>query len=142
MAATSGKQAVQIRPEVSERVRKEVERELPVYSQLSEDELLAKVGEIPASASGALYKQENYFDFPDLRALGAAFLKDRVRPIVCDPDNQKAIGDALSKENVTALVTLLLPIFGLGLATGAVVAISVLVLKIGMREFCKDFTVQ
>jgi hypothetical protein len=124
---------------VATRVYQEVERQLPTVLKMSDAELKARAGQIPLS--GKLYDGHVAFKEEDLVAAGDTFLaKDSgVREVVCT--NKDEIKDTLDATNVSALVTLLLPVFGLPpLAIPlAVISLAVLIIKIGVNEYCKGF---
>jgi len=75
------------------------------------------------------------------RALARA--KRLLRRVICDAANKKIIDGSLNAANVGSVATIVLPELG-GLGTGhstgsaPAVCLAVLILRIGLNEFCKD----
>jgi hypothetical protein len=137
----TARRVVMTEPTESASLQEQVDRLLPVLQAMTVDELEAYVGEIPLGSR--LYDANERLKLPDIRAAGRRFLQtnQRLRQVVCEARNKKLISDQLTTGNVTTIVNALLPVFGI--AAGAVlplsiVALAVLLLKIGLNVYCRD----
>lgn len=65
----------------------------------------------------------------------------RLREVICSPDNKSLITGTIDVANVTTLVGLVLPMMGWSPAAvpAGVVAVAVLVLKIGINQYCRGY---
>jgi hypothetical protein len=133
------KKAAATDPEV---IRQEVVRQLPGLESKSVEELQQLVGQIPMAAD--LFRPRATITAKSLSAAGKAFVaKDKVKEFVCDPDNRKLIDDSLNAGNVGALVALLLQAFNIaGVVPLAIIALAVLLLKMGLNTYCKGYPPQ
>jgi hypothetical protein len=114
-----------------------VPQALERYKGASEDELLADIGQLAlsdAEFAGPLSRET-------LVALGRQIVSGhaRVKEVICS--NTTIIGGAIDTANVSALVALLAPTLGFPptAVPAAVVALSVLVLKIGLNQYCNNW---
>ena len=64
-----------------------------------------------------------------------------VREVVCDPENRKAINETLTIPNVSSLVLLLLGVFNVTVVAVGIVALAILLIKVGLQEYCKAGTI-
>lgn len=124
------------------KVREEVERFLPALLEKSEDELRAEVGQLAIGQD--LLNPETTTTFEALVEAGDQVVERRtVRDIVCDPANQEKIDEYLTVDNVKGLVMILLGALRIELAlTVSAIALAVLLLRIGLHEYCRTATGQ
>jgi len=108
---------------------------LPSLSDASDEELLALVGSLnldDVDLAGPISRET-------LAALGREFLgtQDKLRKAVCA--SHETINESIDTANVTALVAAIAPLLGFPATAvpAAVVALSVLLLKIGLKRYCK-----
>ena len=113
----------------------QIERYFPVYRDQDEETLLAEAGRLAlvnASFAAPLSRAA-------LVALGRGLVgaDDRIREVVCT--NKDIISTAIHAINVSALVALVAPTLGFPptAVPAAVVALAVLLLKIGLNQYCK-----
>lgn len=120
-------------------VREEVERLLPALRDRSEDELRVEVGGL--ALGNEVLNPTTTVGRVQLLEAGERVAKPRpVREIVCDPENRKAISETLTIPNVSSLVLLLLGVFNVTVVAVGIVALAILLIKIGLQEYCRTTT--
>jgi ABC-type transporter Mla MlaB component len=109
---------------------------LPRLETADDDDLLAEAGMLSAAdadLAGPISRDT-------LVALGRGLVgaHSKLRKAVCT--NRGEISDSIDSANVTALVALTAPIFGFtaALVPTAVVALAVLLLKVGLTAYCQS----
>jgi hypothetical protein len=106
----------------------------------SKHELKIRVARAEHYARGEQKEKES----PEsLAQFGDRFLRrNRLREAICSAYARKQIDDALTPQNVLALATLLLGLLGVAAAVPTVaVTLAILVIRIGLDDFCKGFPV-
>ena len=125
--------------EEAEKYRPDVEKYLPYIQHREEDELREEVGKLPIAQEFAAEVGR-----PDLGGAEAGILVEtnaRVRAVVCSSKNRELLSDAIDTGNVSMLVGMLLPALGLpgiNISLG-VIALAVLILKLGLNRYCQGF---
>src|SRR5919107_5938223 len=106
--------------------RSKVELLMPIMNEMSDEELRAEVG-VLAMGERALDPQTD----ASLATMSSAAddILRRVRDVVCD--NRQNISDTLSVSNVASIVALLAGVFGISALPIGLVALAVLILRMG-----------
>lgn len=124
-------------------IRAQVKRSLPATLKKSDEELLADIGQIALSPQ--LFDAQKKITVKALTKAGDDYVRKaglgaKVKTVVCD--NKDIIGGEVTVSNVSALISILLPVFGIaGAVPGAVLSLAVFIIRIGLNEYCKDFKV-
>lgn len=119
-------------------VERAVDRYYPILEGFSEEELRAAVGEMARGPE--LLDPDTVVRANDLEAEGFNLFRGRtVRDIICDTKNREDIEDALKPDTVKALLVGLLAVLGTSFVVGVgLVALVVLILRIGLNEYCRE----
>lgn len=147
-------------------LREEVELKLPVYQDYTEEQLLAEISQLELGsqletrrrlegiAEAGAVTPEGIAPIMGLNMsqLGSWFMRDSsFHDIICEPANKDLIKGTVSLgggpgglAGVTALVKVLLPMFGIAVPTGAIifvipaaiVALAVLLIRFGIDKYC------
>lgn len=119
------------------KVREEVERSLPALLEKSEEELKAEVGQL--AIGDQLLDPDRPITLEALTEAGDGVVRRRpIREVVCDPENLKKIDETLTVPNVTSLVLLLMGLLNIaGTPVLGIMALAVLLLRIGLHEYCR-----
>lgn len=126
-----------------EAIRAQVKRNLPAVLKKSDEELLADIGQIALSQT--LFDAQNKITVNTLTKAGSDYVRKasfsaKVKSVVCN--NKDIIGEKLTVTNVAALVSVLLPAFGIaGIVPVAVLSLAVFIIRIGLNEYCRGFKV-
>jgi hypothetical protein len=129
-------------------IQREVERVLPALQESSTEELFSVIGSLPLEPDheddlAALGLDDLYKTRISVRGVGERFAlySSKVQGVVCR--NKDAFGSLIDASNVTALVALLLPTLGFAATAvppAAVIALAVVILRVGLNEYCKNFS--
>ncbi|HEU0144897.1 MAG TPA: hypothetical protein VFQ47_08925 [Nitrososphaera sp.] len=124
-------------------LEKEIERSLPHLRKKSEEALLAELGEKRLEAKG---QSTEGMGRAELFETGESFFdryRDKIRDVICDAYAKEKISEMITAENVLAIATLLITLVGISAAfPPVIVAMAVLILKIGLNDLCKGDTPQ
>ena len=121
---------------LQDEARRKVEVLMPIMNEMSEGELRAEVGGL-AMGERALDPETD----ASLSAMSSAAdnILRRVRGIVCDPENRKSIGDTLTIANVSSIVALLAAVLNMGALPIGLIALAVLILRMGLNQYCRNY---
>ena len=125
-------------PSDRDAIERTVQDCLPDLVQQSEDDLFRLAAAPIAEAAGDP-------DVPfgtDSAQLWGLLDASNLRAVVCHPDNKALITGTIDVANVTSLVAVVLPLMGMAAAAApvGVVAVAVLILKIGVNQYCRGYT--
>ncbi len=118
-------------------VQAAVDENLPYFVDKSEDYLRAVVGQ--AEVDPPLLAIQATSHEMLVAAGDNASRRRSIRDRVCDAKNRDLIDDFISVPNVTALVGLLLVVLSVNVAP-IIIALAVLILKIGLNEYCEGLS--
>ena len=112
-----------------------VERNLPYFEAMSDDDLRAVVGqaEIGQQMLGIQATTREQL----IEAGDRAARRRNIHDVICDAKNRELIEEFITVKNVTAIVALALTAVGISIFIAPIViGIAVLVLRIGLNEYC------
>jgi hypothetical protein len=120
-------------------VRAEVERILPALREKSEDDLRAEVGQLVLG--NEVMNPEREVTEEQLVEAGEDLVqREDIRALICKAENRERLTETLSAENIAAFVSLLLSVLRIKVKVPvtAIAALAVLLLKIGLNEYCEN----
>lgn len=146
-------------------LRREVELKLPVYQDYTEEQLLAEISQLElGSQLETRHRLEGIVEAGavtpeavapiaglNMTQLGSWFMRgSSFHDIICEPANKNLIKDSITlaqgpgNASVTALLPVLLPMFGIAAPTGvivfvipaAIIALAVLLIRYGIDKYC------
>lgn len=120
------------------KIRAEVESILPALREKSEDELRAEVGQLVLGKE--VTNPEKEVTEEQLVEAGEDVVqRDAIREVICKAENRERITKVLSVENIVVFVVLLLRVLRIKVKvpTTAIAALAVLLIKMGLDEYCE-----
>lgn len=121
-------------------IHTQVEKQLPTMENQSNEVLYAMIGR------GIVFQGAAFLVSPteeELTRAGKQFVETHqgIHEVICNADNKSVILGAIDVTSITAVVSLLVPIFGFPptAVPAAVIALAVLIFKIGVNQFCRGY---